>query len=76
MTTTGLPSYDTEGRIYAKYITQARPDAKIAILYQNDDLGKDFVLSLQDRGLPSNRDLGWLWADTDPADPRYERLRS
>ena len=43
MTTTGLPSYDTEGRIYAKYITQARPDAKIAILYQNDDLGKDFV---------------------------------
>jgi branched-chain amino acid transport system substrate-binding protein len=43
MTTTGLPSYDTEGRIYAKYITQTRPNAKIAILYQNDDLGKDFV---------------------------------
>ena len=43
MTTTGLPSYDTEGRIYAKYITQTRPGAKIAILYQNDDLGKDFV---------------------------------
>ncbi|MBN8990521.1 MAG: ABC transporter substrate-binding protein [Rhizobiales bacterium] len=43
MTTTGLPSYDTEGRIYAKYITQAKPGAKIAILYQNDDLGKDFV---------------------------------
>jgi ABC-type branched-subunit amino acid transport system substrate-binding protein len=43
MTTTGLPSYNTEGRIYAKYITQAKPGAKIAILYQNDDLGKDFV---------------------------------
>lgn len=43
MTTTGLLSYETEGRIYAKYITQTRPDAKIAILYQNDDLGKDFV---------------------------------
>ncbi|WLB86846.1 ABC transporter substrate-binding protein [Bradyrhizobium japonicum] len=43
MTTTGLPSYDTEGRIYAKYITQTRRGAKIAILYQNDDLGKDFV---------------------------------
>ncbi|MET4482136.1 ABC transporter substrate-binding protein [Bradyrhizobium sp. F1.13.3] len=43
MTTTGLPSYDTEGRIYAKYVTQTRPNAKIAILYQNDDLGKDFV---------------------------------
>ncbi|MGY3460747.1 ABC-type branched-subunit amino acid transport system substrate-binding protein [Bradyrhizobium sp. LM3.4] len=47
MTTTGLPSYDTEGRIYAKYITQTRPDAKIAILYQNDDLGKDFVKCIQ-----------------------------
>jgi branched-chain amino acid transport system substrate-binding protein len=43
MTTTGLPSYDTEGRVYAKYITQKLPSAKIAILYQDDDLGKDFV---------------------------------
>jgi branched-chain amino acid transport system substrate-binding protein len=43
MTTTGLPSYDTEGRIYAKYIKQTRPESKIGILYQNDDLGKDFV---------------------------------
>ena len=43
MTTTGLPSYDTEGRIYAKYVTQKLPSAKIAILYQDDDLGKDFV---------------------------------
>src|SRR3954471_22991051 len=43
MTTTGLPSYNTEGRIYAKYITQSLPYAKIAILYQNDDLGRDFV---------------------------------
>src|ERR1700752_3372979 len=43
MTTTGLPSYNTEGRIYARYIAQTRPNAKIAILYQNDDLGKDFV---------------------------------
>jgi branched-chain amino acid transport system substrate-binding protein len=42
-TTTGLPSYNTEGKIYAKYITDTLPNAKIAILYQNDDLGKDFV---------------------------------
>jgi ABC-type branched-subunit amino acid transport system substrate-binding protein len=47
MTTTGLPSYDTEGRIYAKYIAQTRPNAKIAILYQNDDLGKDFVTAFK-----------------------------
>ena len=43
MTTTGLPSYTTEGRIYARYIAQTRPNAKVAILYQNDDLGKDFI---------------------------------
>ncbi|MBR0713866.1 ABC transporter substrate-binding protein [Bradyrhizobium liaoningense] len=48
MTTTGLPSYNTEGKIYAKYITQTAPDAKIAILYQNDDLGRDFVAAFKE----------------------------
>jgi ABC-type branched-subunit amino acid transport system substrate-binding protein len=43
MITTALPSYDTESRAYARYITSTMPDAKIAILYQNDDLGKDFI---------------------------------
>ena len=43
LTTTGLVSYDTEGKIYAKYLTRTRPNAKYAILYQNDDLGKDYV---------------------------------
>jgi branched-chain amino acid transport system substrate-binding protein len=43
LTTTGLVSFDTEGKIYAKYLTRALPDAKYAILYQNDDLGKDYV---------------------------------
>jgi branched-chain amino acid transport system substrate-binding protein len=48
MTTTGLPSYNTEGKIYAKYIAQTAPDAKIAILYQNDDLGRDFVTAFKE----------------------------
>jgi ABC-type branched-subunit amino acid transport system substrate-binding protein len=43
LTTTGLVSFDTEGKIYAKYLTKALPNAKYAILYQNDDLGKDYV---------------------------------
>lgn len=43
LTTTGLVSYDTEGKIYAKYLTKALPNGKYAILYQNDDLGKDYV---------------------------------
>jgi len=42
-TTTGLVSYDVEGQIYAKYLTRAVPSGKYAILYQNDDLGKDYV---------------------------------
>jgi len=42
------PSYQTEGRIYARYILKNHPDAKIGILYQNDDLGKDYVVGLKD----------------------------
>jgi branched-chain amino acid transport system substrate-binding protein len=42
-TTTGVPNYESEGRIYAKYVSETLPTAKIAILYQNDDLGKDFL---------------------------------
>src|SRR5467141_4001504 len=43
LTTTGLVSFDTEGKIYAKYLSKVLPNAKYAILYQNDDLGKDYV---------------------------------
>ena len=43
ITTTSLVSFDTEGKIYAKYLTKTLPKAKYAILYQNDDLGKDYV---------------------------------
>ena len=41
--TTGLVSYQIEGRIYAKYLDKTFPGGKYAILYQNDDLGKDYV---------------------------------
>src|SRR5260221_7475737 len=43
LTTTGLVSYDTEGKIYAKYLSRTLPTGRYAILYQNDDLGKDYV---------------------------------
>ncbi len=42
------PNYQTEGRIFAKYILKEKPDAKIAVLYQNDDLGKDYLKGLKD----------------------------
>jgi ABC-type branched-subunit amino acid transport system substrate-binding protein len=43
LTTTGLVSYQTEGRIYAKFLDRELPGKKYAILFQNDDLGKDYV---------------------------------
>jgi branched-chain amino acid transport system substrate-binding protein len=42
------PNYQTEGQIYAKYILKEKPDAKIAVLYQNDDYGKDYLKGLKD----------------------------
>ena len=45
--TTGFqPDYRTEAQIYAKYILQEKPDAKVAVLYQNDDFGKDYLIGL------------------------------
>lgn len=41
------PSYLTEGRIYAQYILKEHPNAKIGVLYQNDDLGKDYLKGLK-----------------------------
>ena len=37
------PNYQSEARIYAQHILQTKPDAKIAVLYQNDDYGKDYL---------------------------------
>ncbi len=42
------PSYQTEARIYAKYILENIKDPKVAILYQNDDYGKDYVKGLRE----------------------------
>jgi ABC-type branched-subunit amino acid transport system substrate-binding protein len=42
------PSYQSEGRVYAQYILQNYPNAKIAIMFQNDDLGRDYVKGLED----------------------------
>ena len=41
------PSYFVEGRIYGQYILKEHPDAKIGVLYQNDDLGKDYLNGLK-----------------------------
>jgi len=42
------PTYQSEGRIYAKYLLGKRPEGKIAVMYQNDDLGKDYLKGLKE----------------------------
>ena len=42
------PSYQSESRVYAKYLLDNHPNGKIAILFQNDDYGKDYVKGLKD----------------------------
>lgn len=49
------PSYQIEARIYAAYILKHMPNAKIAVLYQNDDFGKDYLIGLR-QGLGDKAD--------------------
>ena len=42
------PSYQTEAHIYAQYLLENRPHGKVAVLYQNDDFGKDYLKGLED----------------------------
>jgi len=41
------PNYFVEGRIYGQYILKTYPNAKVGVLYQNDDLGKDYLNGLK-----------------------------
>jgi branched-chain amino acid transport system substrate-binding protein len=42
------PSYQSEAHIYAKYLMKEKPNGKIAVLFQNDDFGKDYLKGLKD----------------------------
>ena len=42
------PTYQHESQIYAKYVLKNRPNAKVAVLYQNDDYGKDYLKGFKD----------------------------
>jgi ABC-type branched-subunit amino acid transport system substrate-binding protein len=43
-----IPSYQSEGRAFARHIMATRPQAKIGVLYQNDDFGRDVLTGLRD----------------------------
>ena len=52
----GLPSYQSEAHVYAKYLIEHHPNGKIGVLYQNDDYGKDYLRGMKDG-------LGWKYSD-------------
>ena len=65
------PNYQSEAHIYAKYILANYPDAKIGILYQNDDLGKDYVKGLKD-GLGAKASMIVSEASYELSDPTVD----
>ncbi|MBV8968000.1 MAG: ABC transporter substrate-binding protein [Verrucomicrobia bacterium] len=65
------PSYRTEAQIYTKYILKEKPNAKIAILYQNDDFGKDYLTGIEDV-LGNNFDKMVVIASYETTDPTID----
>jgi branched-chain amino acid transport system substrate-binding protein len=65
------PSYASEARIYAKYIMKEKPDAKIGVLYQNDDFGKDYLNGLKD-GLGAKAAMIVLEEPYDTSEPAVD----
>jgi len=68
------PTYQTEGRIYAKYILQNLPQGKIGVLYQNDDSGRDYLKGLHE-GLGEEATKRMIVAELpyEPTDPTVDR---
>jgi branched-chain amino acid transport system substrate-binding protein len=68
------PTYQTEGRIYARYILEKLPQARIGILYQNDDSGRDYLKGLKD-GLGAEATKRMIVGELpyEPADPTIDR---
>jgi branched-chain amino acid transport system substrate-binding protein len=65
------PDFETEGRVVAKYILKTKPDAKIGVLYQNDDYGKDYLKGLR-AGLGEKSSLIVAEASYELADPTID----
>ncbi|QQO14189.1 ABC transporter substrate-binding protein [Bradyrhizobium diazoefficiens] len=65
------PSYASEAKIYAKYIMKEKPDAKIGVLYQNDDFGKDYLKGLKD-GLGAKASMIVLEDGYDTSEPAVD----
>ena len=66
------PSYQTESHIYAKHILATKPDAKIAVLYQNDDFGKDYLIGLKEGLGPDKGDMIVKEASYETSEPTVD----
>ena len=66
------PNYQTEGRIYAAYVLKNLPDAKVGILYQNDDYGKDYLKGFEDGLGPAASKLIVLKQSHEVTDPTID----
>ena len=62
------PGFQTEAAIYARYVLQSNPSARIAVLYQNDDFGKEYLKGLHD-GLGDQKARIVAEASYEPSDP-------
>jgi TRAP-type uncharacterized transport system substrate-binding protein len=63
-----LPGYQTEGHIYAQYLIQAHPQGRVAVLFQNDDFGRDLLKGLKDGlrdKLPIVAEVGYQTSESD-----------
>ncbi len=65
------PNYQTEATIYAQHILKTKPNAKIAVLYQNDDYGKDYLKGLKD-GLGAKANMIVKEVSYEVADPTVD----
>lgn len=64
-------SYQIEGHVYARYVMNEKPDAKISVLYQNDDSGKDFLKGFKD-GLGDKSSMIVAAVSYEPTDPTVD----
>src|SRR5246127_2780192 len=65
------PDFETEGRVVAKYLLKTKPDARIGVLYQNDDYGKDYLKGLR-AGLGPKAELIVAETSYELADPTID----
>ncbi len=66
------PSYQAEGTLYAKYLLKSKPNAKVAILFQNDDFGKDVLKGVKDGFGAANAKMVVAEASYEVTDPTID----